>query len=73
MIALVGATGRSGAALARALAAQGTAFVPVVRSAAKWAALGLPGEARVADLKDPEAVRRSIKHDFERRILEVIR
>lgn len=50
---LVGATGRSGAALARALAAAGRGFVPVVRDAARWRALGLPGEPRVADLRDP--------------------
>ena len=60
MIALVGAAGRSGAALARALAAEGTPFVPVVRNAAKWAALGLPGEARVADLADPVALRAAL-------------
>lgn len=60
MIALVGATGRSGAALARAMAAAGIAFVPVARSAAKWAALGLPGEARLADLRDPDALKRAL-------------
>lgn len=60
VIALVGATGRSGAALARALAAAGVPFVPVARSAAKWAALGLPGEARTADLRDADALRRAL-------------
>lgn len=60
MIALVGATGRSGAALARALAAAGIAFIPVARSAAKWAALGLPGEIRAADLRDPAALKRAL-------------
>ncbi len=60
MIALVGATGRSGAALARALAAAGIAFIPVARSAPKWAALGLAGEARLADLRDPDALKRAL-------------
>ncbi|MEO3475245.1 NAD(P)H-binding protein [Roseomonas sp. CAU 1739] len=60
MIALVGATGRSGAALARALAEAGIAFIPVTRSAAKWAALGLPGEARLADLRDAAALKRAL-------------
>ncbi|MBR0672048.1 SDR family oxidoreductase [Neoroseomonas soli] len=60
MIALVGATGRSGVALARALLAAGMPFVPVARNAAAWAALGLPGELRVADLRDPEALRQAL-------------
>lgn len=60
MIALVGASGRSGAALARALVAQGIAFVPVVRDVAKWAALGLPGETRIADLRDAAALQRAL-------------
>lgn len=60
MIALVGAAGRSGAALARALAGAGMPFVPVVRDAAKWAALGLPGAARIADLGDAAALRQAL-------------
>ena len=60
MIALVGASGRSGAALARALAAEGIAFIPVVRDRAKWAALGLPGEARIADLRDAAALKAAL-------------
>ncbi|WP_137125303.1 SDR family oxidoreductase [Roseomonas sp. HF4] len=60
MIALVGAAGRSGAALARALAGAGMPFVPVVRDAAKWAAIGLPGAARVADLRDAAALRQAL-------------
>ncbi|MBP0463378.1 NADH-ubiquinone oxidoreductase [Roseomonas sp. PWR1] len=56
MIALVGATGRSGAALARVLAAGGIPFIPVARNAAAWRALGLPGELRVADLRDAAAL-----------------
>ncbi len=57
---VVGAAGRSGAALCRALASRGTPFVPVVRNAAKWAALGLPGTPRLADLRDPEALRAAL-------------
>lgn len=60
MIALVGATGRSGAALARALAAAGIGFIPVARSEAKWTVLGLPGDFRGADLRDPDALTRAL-------------
>lgn len=61
MIALIGASGRSGAALARALLAEGTPFMPVVRDAAKWAALGLPGTPRIADLGDAAALRLTLQ------------
>ncbi len=60
MIALVGATGRSGAALARALAAAGIGFIPVARSEVKWTALGLPGDFRAADLRDADALKRAL-------------
>jgi nucleoside-diphosphate-sugar epimerase len=46
---VIGASGRAGAALCRALLARGCSFVPVVRDAAKWRALGLPGAARIAN------------------------
>lgn len=59
-IALVGATGRSGAALARALAADGTPFIPVARDAATWGALALPGRLRAADLRDAAALRSAL-------------
>ena len=45
---VIGASGRSGTALARALLARGTAVTPVVRNPARWT---LPGEPRVADLE----------------------
>ena len=61
MIALIGASGRSGAALARALLAEGTPFTPVVRDAVKWAALGLPGVPRIADLGDAAALRLALQ------------
>ncbi len=56
MLHVVGAAGRSGVALCRALAARGTPFVPVVRNATKWAGLGLPGMPRLADLHDAPAL-----------------
>jgi uncharacterized protein YbjT (DUF2867 family) len=53
---VIGASGRSGSALCRALAARGQAFVPVVRDAARWQATGLPGTPRLTELGDPEAL-----------------
>jgi nucleoside-diphosphate-sugar epimerase len=53
---VTGATGRSGLALARALAARGVEVVPVVRDAARWRATGLPFAARCADLGDDVAL-----------------
>jgi len=61
LISLIGATGRSGQALARALLAEDAAFIPVVRDAAKWAALGLPGAPRIADLGDVAALRLALQ------------
>jgi nucleoside-diphosphate-sugar epimerase len=54
---IIGASGRSGAALGRALARRGDIVVPVVRDAGKWAAVGLPAAPRLADLRDPAALR----------------
>ncbi len=47
---VIGASGRSGQALCRALLASGASYTPVVRDAGRWAMTGLPGVARVADL-----------------------
>ncbi len=47
---VIGASGRSGAALCRSLLADSVPFVPVVRSRARWDATGLPGVPRIADL-----------------------
>lgn len=47
---VVGASGRSGVALCRALRHRGTPFVPVVRDVARWQATGLPGQPVPADL-----------------------
>lgn len=52
MIAVIGASGRAGAALCHALAAAGRPFRPVVRDAGRWAATGLPQAPAVADLAD---------------------
>ncbi len=57
---IIGASGRSGAALCRSLLNDGLHYIPVVRSTARWAATGLPGTSRVADLQDatlPSALR----------------
>ena len=48
-IHLIGATGRSGLALAQALHAAGRPIVPVIRNPTRWPA-GLPGTPRIADL-----------------------
>jgi uncharacterized protein YbjT (DUF2867 family) len=61
MIHVVGASGRSGAALCRALAEAGEPFVPIVRDPAKWAALDLPGTPCIADLSDADAGQRALE------------
>ena len=59
-IAVIGASGRSGVALCRALLAEGSAFRPVVRDAGRWAATGLPGAPLLADLRDGPALRAAL-------------
>ncbi len=49
---MIGASGRSGLALCRALMARGVDVVPVVRDAGKFGASGLPFVPRQADLGD---------------------
>jgi uncharacterized protein YbjT (DUF2867 family) len=53
---VIGASGRSGLALCRSLLADGIPVVPVVRTPANWAAAGLAGTPRQADLRAPEAL-----------------
>jgi len=53
---VVGASGRSGAALCRALLGAGRRVVPVVRDAGRWAATGLHASPRFAELGDPDAL-----------------
>jgi uncharacterized protein YbjT (DUF2867 family) len=60
--AIIGASGRSGAALCCALIADGSTIVPVVRDATKWAAQGIAVAPRIADLTDPTALREAL-HD----------
>jgi uncharacterized protein YbjT (DUF2867 family) len=55
---VIGASGRSGTALARVLGAR---IVPVVRDAAKWASLGFDATPVVADLTDPLALARALR------------
>ncbi|MBN8905137.1 MAG: NAD(P)H-binding protein [Rhodospirillales bacterium] len=52
---VIGASGRTGAALCRALRGAGVDIVPVIRDPAKWASLG-NGPVRVADLGDHAAL-----------------
>ncbi|KAA2212281.1 NAD(P)H-binding protein [Teichococcus oryzae] len=59
-LAVIGASGRSGAALCRALAARGRHYIPVLRRPEAWAAQGLPGVPRLADLQDGAALRRAL-------------
>ena len=54
---VIGASGRSGTVLCRALAADGIAFVPVVRNPAKWQAAKLPGAPAIAELADSARLR----------------
>src|SRR5487761_2186367 len=54
---VIGATGRSGAALCAAL---GAAAIPVVRNPARWTATGAARPPRVADLTDPVALRAAL-------------
>ena len=57
---VIGATGRSGLALCRALAARGHSFVPVVRNVAKWQAAGLTAAPVGADLRHSAALAQAL-------------
>jgi nucleoside-diphosphate-sugar epimerase len=57
LVHVVGASGRSGKALAEKL---GSRIVPVVRNPVKWDALGFAAQPRVADLTDPSALARAL-------------
>ena len=60
VVHIVGASGRSGGALCRALLADGRTVVPVVRSAERWATLGIPLTPRVANLEAPSTLRSAL-------------
>jgi nucleoside-diphosphate-sugar epimerase len=57
---VIGASGRSGLAVCRALGADRVAVVPVVRDAAKWRAGGIAAAPLVADLTDAVALRAAL-------------
>jgi len=59
---IIGATGRSGVALSRALLADGTTIVPIVRDAAKWQAAGFAEAPRITEIADPAGLRFAL-HD----------
>jgi uncharacterized protein YbjT (DUF2867 family) len=58
---VIGASGRSGAALCRALLERGTPVLPVVRDRTRWNATGMALEPRIADLTDPAALAAALK------------
>jgi len=58
---VIGASGRSGAALCRSLSAERVRFVPVVRDAGKWLALGVGVSPLVADIGDAAALRAALR------------
>lgn len=60
VVHIVGASGKSGGALCRALLAEGRTVVPVVRSAERWATLGIPLTPRLADLEAPSTLRSAL-------------
>ncbi|AQU87423.1 NADH-ubiquinone oxidoreductase [Komagataeibacter nataicola] len=60
---VIGANGRSGLALCRALRAGGRNVVPIVRDTARWQAARLPIPARLADLAHDPARLRHALHD----------
>ncbi len=58
---VIGASGRSGLALCRALAGDGVTVVPVVRDAAKWRASGAADAPLIADLTDAATMRAALR------------
>ena len=61
---VIGASGRSGSVLSRALIALGDGVVAVVRDPSKFGALGIVARTEKADLADPVALRAAL-HDAE--------
>lgn len=55
-IRIIGATGRTGVALSRALQARGTPTLAIIRDPAKYIFAGLQGEPSMADLEDSRAL-----------------
>ena len=59
-VAIIGASGRSGAALCRGLLADNVPVIPVVRDAGRWAATTIPLTPRLADVTRPAALRAAL-------------
>jgi uncharacterized protein YbjT (DUF2867 family) len=57
---IIGASGRTGAALCRSILADQVPLIPVVRNAARWAATGIGVTPRTADLGNPAALRNAL-------------
>jgi uncharacterized protein YbjT (DUF2867 family) len=57
---IIGASGRTGAALCRSILADQVPLIPVVRNAARWAATGISVTPRTADLGNPAALRNAL-------------
>ena len=57
---IIGASGRTGAGLARTLLAAGRGVVPVVRNPARWAATGIAIAPALAELEDAAALRAAL-------------
>ncbi len=60
MVHVIGASGRSGTAICRALAAAGVQVTPVIRNPARWPATGLATPPRLADITDAPALRAAL-------------
>ncbi len=58
---VIGASGRSGLALVKALRARAVPVVPVVRDPARWAATGIDLPPRLADLRDARALATALR------------
>lgn len=59
-IYVIGASGRTGTAICRALLERGNHVCPVVRDPARWQATGLPGVPMIADLMDAPSLRQAL-------------
>jgi uncharacterized protein YbjT (DUF2867 family) len=58
---IIGASGRSGAALCRSLIGDAVPFVPIVRNADKWTATGIDAAPRIAHLDDATSLAAALK------------
>jgi nucleoside-diphosphate-sugar epimerase len=59
-LVIIGASGRTGAELCRALHEAGRPFRPVARDLARWRAHGIPVAARMGDLTDAASLARAV-------------